>query len=148
MGRGGRRSGGPGHFLLLRLTGEQRRDLICFCVPFVLYAVNQAVKYRVGVPVLGDVLRYHWNDYLGGIAFAAYLNLVFSFSRWPRLRLRTPLHFLIAGTLCGLFWECLTPLFLPSSTGDWRDVVAYVLGMLTYGLLRGHLTGRPPECSA
>lgn len=87
------------------------------------------------MPLLGYLLRCHFNDYLGGIAFAAYLNLVISFSRWPHLRLHTPLQFAAAGLLCGLVWEGITPLFLSSSTGDWLDVAAYVLGMLTYWLL-------------
>ena len=39
-----------------------------------------------------------------------------------------------------LFWEGVTPLFLPSSTGDPLDVAAYVLGMLTYWLLWGRRT--------
>ncbi|MEI3363970.1 MAG: hypothetical protein V8R75_16395 [Oscillospiraceae bacterium] len=40
--------------------------------------MNQQVKTRVTVRVLGDLLRCHANDYLGGIAFAAYLNLILS----------------------------------------------------------------------
>ena len=37
--------------------------------------------------------------------------------------------------MCGLAWEGIAPLVLPDSTGDWLDVAAYVLGMLTYWLL-------------
>ena len=135
MGRCGCCSGGTGDLCNLRLSKTQRWDLLFFCIPFVLYAVNQQIKYEVTVPLLGYLLRCHFNDYLGGIAFAAYLNLVISFSRWPHLRLHTPLQFAAAGLLCGLVWEGITPLFLSSSTGDWLDVAAYVLGMLTYWLL-------------
>ena len=69
------------------------------------------------------------------MAFAAYLNLVISLSRWPERRLCKPLQFILAGLLCGLAWEGIAPLVLPDSTGDWLDVAAYVLGMLTYWLL-------------
>ena len=42
-----------------------------FCAPFAFYAVNEQIKYRVSAPLLGYLLRCHFNDYLGGIAFAA-----------------------------------------------------------------------------
>ena len=29
---------------------------------------------------------------------------------------------------CGLIWECVTPLYLPWSVGDPRDVLAVLLG--------------------
>ena len=35
------------------------------------------------------------------------------------------LGFLLA---CGLFWECVTPLYLPRSVGDPWDVLAVLLG--------------------
>lgn len=140
MGRCGRGAGRPDHLFLLRLSRTQWGDLLCFSLPFVLYAVNEQIKYRVSAPVVGYLLRCHVNDYLGGVAFAAYLNLIVSLSRWPDRRLHRPLHFVAAGVLCGLFWEGVTPLFLPSSTGDPLDVAAYVLGMLTYWLLWGRRT--------
>ena len=60
------------------------------------------------------------------------MNLILSLSRWPEKRLRRAWQFLAAGVLCGLFWECAAPRFLPDSIGDPWDVLAYVLGMLTY----------------
>ena len=146
--RCGRCPGCPDHLRHLRLNRTQRRDLILFCAPFAFYAVNEQIKYRVSAPLLGYLLRCHFNDYLGGIAFAAYLNLVISFSKWPHRRLRSPLQFIAAGLLCSVAWELITPLFLPSSTGDWLDVIAYVLGMLTYWLLAGRRAPQPPDSPA
>ena len=123
------------HFRALRLSRTQRVDLAFFAAPFVFYAINQQIKYQVETPLLGYFLRCHCNDYLGGVAFAAYLNLVISLSRWPERRLCKPLQFILAGLLCGLAWEGIAPLVLPDSTGDWLDVATYVLGMLTYCLL-------------
>ena len=123
------------------LTQERRRDLLLLLGSLALYGVNQQVKTRVSWPAAEYLLRCHVNDYLGGIAFAAYLNLILSVSRWPEKRLNRPWQFLVVGVLCGLFWECAAPLFLPHSVGDPWDVAAYVLGMLTYGALR---VRRPP----
>ena len=114
------------------LTRQRRGDLALILVPLALYAVNQRVKTQVPWPAAGYLLRCHFNDYLGGAAFAAYLNLILSLSRWPEKRLRRAWQFLAAGVLCGLFWECAARRFLPDSIGDPWDVLAYVLGMLTY----------------
>lgn len=129
------------------LTRVRRRDAALFFVPLLLYAVNQQIKHRVKWEAAGYLLRCHANDYLGGIAFAAYLNLVIALSRWPARRLHSPLQFVAAGLLCGLFWEGIAPLFLARSTGDWLDVAAYLLGMLTYWALgcRGTPRGQGGE---
>ncbi len=108
------------------LNRERRGDLLLVLGPLALYALNQQVKTRVTVRVLGDLLRCHANDYLGGIAFAAYLNLILSLSRWPEKRLRRPGELVVLGLLCGLCWECIAPLFLPDSVGDPLDVVAFM----------------------
>ena len=99
------------------LTQERRRDLLLLLGALALYGVNQQVKTRVSWPAAEYLLRCHMNDYLGGIAFAAYLNLILSVSRWPEKRLNRPWQFLVVGVLCGLFWECAAPLFLPHSVG-------------------------------
>lgn len=119
------------------LTRERRGNLICIGVSLALYAVNQQIKYRVEAPVLGYLLRCHFNDCLGGLAFGAYLNLILSLSRWPEKRLSHPAGFVVVGVLCSLFWEGVAPLFLPNSTGDPLDGVAYILGMLLYWWLWG-----------
>ena len=139
MGCGRRRAGSADHFCSL-LNRERRGDLLLVLGPLALYALNQQVKTRVTVRVLGYLLRCHANDYLGGIAFAAYLNLILSLSRWPEKRLRRPGELVVLGLLCGLCWECIAPLFLPDSVGDPLDVVAYVLGTLSYWLLWGRRT--------
>ena len=96
MGCGRRRAGSADHFCSL-LNRERRGDLLLVLGPLALYALNQQVKTRVTVRVLGDLLRCHANDYLGGIAFAAYLNLILSLSRWPEKRLRRPGELVVLG---------------------------------------------------
>ena len=103
-----------------------------FIAPLILFQVNELIKADVQIPVLGYLLRCHFNDYLGGISFAAYLNFVLSLSNWTTFQLTKPQHFLVAGLFCGVCWELITPLFVQSSTGDIWDVAAYILGMLTY----------------
>ncbi|KMY43370.1 hypothetical protein AC622_03120 [Bacillus sp. FJAT-27916] len=121
-----------GYLRNMRLNRKQKKDLLFFIVPLILFQVNELIKADVQIPVLGYVLRCHFNDYLGGISFAAYLNFILSLSNWTSFQLTKIQHFLIAGLLCGICWELITPLFIQSSTGDFWDVIAYILGMLTY----------------
>lgn len=121
-----------GYLRNMRLNKKQKKDLMFFIVPLILFQVNELIKADVQIPVLGYVLRCHFNDYLGGISFAAYLNFILSLSNWTSFQLTKIQHFLIAGLLCGICWELITPLFIQSSTGDFWDVIAYILGMLTY----------------
>ena len=114
------------------LNKKQKKDLLFFVVPLILFQVNELIKADVQIPVFGYLLRCHFNDYLGGISFAAYLNLVLSLSNWTSFRLTKVRHFLVASLFCGICWELLTPLFMQTSTGDVWDVIAYTLGMLTY----------------
>ena len=126
----------------MRLNKKQKKDLMFFIAPLILFQVNELIKADVQIPVLGYLLRCHFNDYLGGISFAAYLNFVLSLSNWTTFQLTKPQHFLVAGLFCGVCWELITPLFVQSSTGDIWDVAAYILGMLTYwffGRSRQHL---------
>ena len=116
----------------MRLNKRQKKDLLFFIVPLILFQVNELIKADVQIPVLGYLLRCHFNDYLGGISFAAYLNLVLSLSNWTSFRLTKVRHFLVASLFCGICWEVITPLFIKTSTGDAWDIIAYILGMLTY----------------
>ena len=139
MGCGRRRAGSADHFCSL-LNRERRGDLLLVLGPLALYALNQQVKTRVTVRVLGDLLRCHANDYLGGIAFAAYLNLILSLSRVAGEAAQAPRRACSPGPVVRPVLGVYCPLFLPDSVGDPLDVVAYVLGTLSYWLLWGRRT--------
>ena len=118
------------------MLNQPRWGNLLLLICLVLYALNQQVKAWVDLPGLGYLLRFHANDFLDGVAFAACFNLILSLSRWPEKRLCRPGQFIAAG-LCSLFWEGITPVLLPHSIGDPLDAVAYVLRMLLYWLLWG-----------
>lgn len=115
-----------------RLTKTQKKDLYFFIWPICVYLLNEAVKSKISIPILGYFLRCHFNDLLGGISFAAYVNFILSFSNWTTFRFVKLVHLIIQGVCCGIVWEWITPLFINTSTGDFWDVVAYVVGMIIY----------------
>ena len=72
------------------------------------------------------LLAWHGADFLAGGAMVLVLQGAREVLGWPpERRAGRMLVFLL---LCGLFWEVVTPLYLPRSVGDPRDVAAVLLG--------------------
>lgn len=90
-----------------------------------LYLLNRFLL----VPLTGwRLLAWHGADFLAGGLMLCFLNgLLLLARRRPVERVFPASAFLLG---CGLFWEVLTPLYLPQSVGDPRDVVAVWLGGL------------------
>ena len=88
-----------------------------------LYVLNRFVL----VPATGWRLpAWHGADFLAGGLMLCFLNgLLLLARRRPVGRVLPATLFLLA---CGLFWEVVTPLYLPRSVGDPRDVLAVWLG--------------------
>lgn len=97
-----------------------------------VYAVNRYfLSFDFILPY--DFAHYHLGDLCGGVLFPAYVNLVTlslggfeAISSIPKAAL--------LGLGCSVAWEIITPLLLPSSTGDVLDALAYVAGSLIYAV--------------
>ena len=88
-----------------------------------LYLLNRFLL----VPLTGWRLpAWHGADFLAGGLMLCFLNgLLLLARRRPVGRVLPATLFLLA---CGLFWEVVTPLYLPRSVGDPWDVLAVWLG--------------------
>ena len=88
-----------------------------------LYLLNRFLL----VPLTGSrLLAWHGADFLAGGLILCLLNgLLLMARRRPVERALPATLFLLA---CGLFWEVVTPRYLPRSVGDPRDVLAVWLG--------------------
>lgn len=111
------------------------RDVLLFLIPIVVFFINNRIKFNVDVPYLSDILRYHFNDFLGGISILGYVNLVLSLKKGRPWRIKRLVSCLVFVLFCGFCWEYVAPLVLENSTGDWLDVLAYLLGGAVYWLL-------------
>ena len=90
-----------------------------------LYLFNRFLLIPYTAGLLHRVLSCWFADFLAGGMMVLIL--------WAALRLSRrnpprPWHCLALALACGLFWECVTPLYLPRSVGDPRDVLAVLLG--------------------
>lgn len=95
-----------------------------------LYALNRFWLTAHTTGLLHRLLAWHFADFLAGGLMLCLLNTALALAlagRRPVERLAPALAFSL---ICGLFWEVITPLYLPRSVGDWRDILAVGLGGL------------------
>ena len=113
-------------------SGRLRRAAARYALPAAviagLYVLNRLWLIPCTAGALHRLLAWHFADLLAGGLMLCVLNCALEVSgRQPVRRAVSALGFLL---LCGLFWELITPLYLPRSVGDWRDVLAVCLGGL------------------
>ena len=90
-----------------------------------LYLLNRFLL----VPLTGWRLpAWHGADFLAGGLMLCFLNGLLLLARRRPLERVFPASLFLLG--CGLFWEIVTPLYLPRSVGDPWDVLAVWLGGL------------------
>ena len=94
-----------------------------------LYLLNRFWLVPRTAGLLHRLLVWHFADFLAGGLILCVLDCALELSGRPPVRqAASALGF---SFLCGTFWELVTPLYLPRSVGDWRDVLAVCLGGLT-----------------
>lgn len=112
------------------------RNIVIGAIFLTIYVINRFfIKSVAPDNIVGDIIRFHFNDYLGGIVFLAYINGLISCLHTSIKRIESFKNCVLCGIVCSFFWEGLAPLFLPYSTADIRDCLAYVLGSITYWLI-------------
>ena len=94
-----------------------------------LYLLNRFWLVPRTAGLLHRLLVWHFADFLAGGLILCVLDCALELSGRPPVRqAASALGF---SFLCGAVWELVTPLYLPRSVGDWRDVLAVCLGGLT-----------------
>lgn len=120
---------------------ESKRDIEIILVFMSLYILNRFwLKQTVQIPLVSYILKCHFNDWIGGICITAYINIVLAYSKYSKYRIQTVGFVMLCGLVCGILWEYIFPLFYQRGVSDLGDVVAYVLGGLTYFILSKRIT--------
>lgn len=95
--------------------------------------IDLVIGYAPESP-LSYVASCHLNDFIGGVAFMCYTNLLIDLVK-PEVRFKKLSSILLFMLLCGLFWEYIAPFFVVGSVSDPLDVMSYALGGILYWLL-------------
>ena len=102
-----------------------------------LYLLNRFLL----IPLTGwRLLAWHGADFLAGGLMLCLLNGLLCLTRRQPVERTLPVSLFLLG--CGLFWEVVTPLYLPRSAGDPWDVLAVWLGGVAL-LALWRVRGRP-----
>ena len=109
-----------------------RNWIVMLCV-LLLYGFNRFfLKDTVDVPIVTYLLKSHFNDWLGGIFVIAYINGILNVSRYKKYQVTTLNMAVLITIVCGIVWECVIPYFFHHGVSDLYDVIAYVIGGVTY----------------
>ena len=111
----------------ITLTRSARTIIV---LALILYLINRFI-FSLDLLLPWKSLRYHLNDLCGGILFPFYADAICTAVTTQRLVTSVPRALLLAA-ICSICWEVLAPLFLPYSTGDALDALAYVIGIIMY----------------
>lgn len=122
--------------IVMSAKGMRCFDFLVILLVSAAYSINRFwLKNAVDWPVVSYILQCHFNDWLAGIGIIAYLNLVFSFSKYRHIRITQNRTAVPVCLICGVLWEYGFPLVYPHGTSDVWDIISYVLGGIVYILL-------------
>lgn len=107
-----------------------KKDIHIIIISMSIYVVNRLTKDYNNIPYIGYLCKCYLNDFLGGVVFIAYVNVLLAKFNYPKIQ--RGLHMGLLMLLCGIFWEYVCPLFLSYSVSDFYDVIAYILGGMMY----------------
>jgi len=107
-----------------------KRYLLPLAAIGALYGTNRLLLIPASTGALHTAASCWLNDFLAGGAMVCVLNGALALAhRSPVVRFLPLTAYLLA---CGLFWELVTPLYLPRSVSDPLDILAVWLGGLLF----------------
>ena len=107
-------------------------NILILTVCVILYGVNRFfLKEALG----WSFLRCYWGDVLAGPVILSYSNILFIAVGHEEYSVRSLTKIVGFMFLVGFFWEFITPLFRKGSITDYFDMVAYLVGGITYWIV-------------
>lgn len=103
----------------------KRRYLLPMGAIALLYAFD---RFLLTPLTSSRLLAWHGADFLAGTLMMCLLNGLLELMRQQPLRRTWVISAFSLG--CGLFWEVITPLYLPRSVGDPWDILSVWLGAM------------------
>lgn len=120
----------------------RRFNLSILAACFGVYAANKWFASYAASETLRLMLTGHLSDLLAMPALLAYTNWVLSYARGCPREITRFTHVLAASVMCGFLWEGIMPFVRPGSVADPLDVVAYVIGGISYSVIIRYIYGR------
>jgi len=110
----------------------KQTNVLLIAITLILYIINQFTKTDIINPFIKWFMCCYYNDIIGSITFASYVNLVCSYREYCLSKL-WQIELLLLGS--GIFWEYVTPIFRKNTVTDIWDLFAYLFGGFLYWLI-------------
>lgn len=121
---------------ILKSFNEFKLNKLIFIIVVILYYSNNYVFKNYTTGNLNYIFKNHFNDFLGGILFMSYLNIILYTNK---ILIKNYLLSIFIMFLAGLFWEFGAIYLKPTLTSDWIDVFCYIFGGIIYIFLIRHI---------
>lgn len=111
-----------------------KKELKIIIVCMIIYTINRLLKNYIAIPVMGYLCRCYLSDFICGIVFCSYFNLVLIKNGYRTITKYYQLFIVIF--FSGILWEYFFPIFISYSISDKYDLLAYILGGTVYYLIK------------
>lgn len=115
--------------VLLNVIRKKPINLVLICVVGVLYMLNNNFLKSSSPDTVRWFFISYFNDLICPLLFFSYVNILLLTKNLELSRLRHIIPFCV---VVSVVWEFGAPLFKPSSTTDFLDIVCYFKGSISY----------------
>ena len=111
-----------------------KKELKIIIVCMIIYTINRLLKKYINIPILGYLCKCYVSDFICGIVFCSYVNLVLIKGGYKTITKYYQIFILIF--FSGILWEYFFPIFISYSVSDKYDLLAYILGGTVYYFIK------------
>lgn len=111
-----------------------KREKSIIAIFGIVYILNRLLKKYINIPIIGYLCKCYVSDFICGIVFCAYVNLVLIKGGYKTITKYYQIFTVIF--FSGILWEYFFPLFISYSVSDKYDLLAYILGGTVYYLIK------------
>ena len=123
---------GSGWYTLRASIQSKPINVYLICVVAMLYVVNNNIFKQNTSGFVRYFFTSYFNDLLCPILLLAFANLLLMSQNYELKQLK---WIVFVCFLSGMYWEYITPLYMPASTSDVIDIVVYLSGACIYWLI-------------
>lgn len=107
-------------------------NILVFVLCTIIWACNECYLKKATSGVVNYIAVCYLNDYLAPILFLSYVNIILSTRNVEINRLYSIIMICLIN---GMIWEYLAPYVKEDSVADILDILAYLIGGITYWLI-------------
>ena len=110
------------------IKNKKNFSLIIICLLFFL--LNTLLLKNIDLGILNSFFRGYFNDLLAPIIFLSFMNILLK--NILNIEIKKATYLISITLIISFIWEYIAIFLKPSSTFDYLDIIAYLIGCLIY----------------